>query len=190
MRKWFRFFFLSFFSHKLAKEGAKRSYTNCFFGFLFALIFLWAGFVGGDMLPFGAHYNNSPEFMAVARGLFANTDESKRIDAVIENGVLKARKQGGTYTERLLVNTFESDADQQDYSVNGYQVAVDLRPADTLAEVEAYCVSNDGKDTVISYEEYLTLSDVAKLNFDFNSFSSFTFSKLLISFEFNFFICF
>lgn len=118
-------------------------------------------------MPFGAHYNNSPEFMAVARGLFANTDESKRIDAVIENGVLKAKKQGGTYTERLLVNTFESDADQQDYSVNGYQVAVDLRPADTLAEVEAYCVSNDGKDTVISYEEYLTLSDVAKLNFDF-----------------------
>ena len=44
---------------------------------------------------------------------------------------------------------------------------MDSRPGDALAEVEAYCVSNDGKNTVISYEDYLTLSDVARLNFDF-----------------------
>lgn len=167
MKKWFQFFFLSFFSHRLSKEGAKRGYTNVFWGFVLALIFLWAGFVGGDVLPFGTHYNNAPDFMATVHGVFANTDVSKRIDAEIENGLLKVKKQGCEYVEGLLINTFERDNDKQNYSVNGYNVVVDSRPANTLAEVEAYCVSNDGKNTVITYEEYLTLSDVAKLNFDF-----------------------
>ncbi len=132
-----------------------------------ALAFLWAGFVGGDMLPFGIQYNRASDFMATAHRVFANSDESLRIAAEIENGDLKAKKGDGEYVRELLVNTFEVDADKQNYSVNGCQVVVDLRPANTLAEVEAYCVSNDGKSTVISYQEYLTLSEVARLNFDF-----------------------
>ena len=167
MKKWFRFFGLSFFSHKIAKEGAKRGYGNVFLGFILALIFLWAGFVGGATLPFNAQYKNSPDFAATVRNVFANTDTAKRIEATIENGVLKAKKSNGEYLESLLVSTLERDADKENYSTNGYNIVVDLRPADTLAEVEAYCVSNDGKNTVIPYEEYLTLSDVAKLNFDF-----------------------
>ena len=167
MKKWFRFFFLSFFSHKLSKEGAKRSYTNVFLAFLLALVCIWAGFVGGDMLPFGFHYDGAPDFRATAYGVLANADTSKRIDAKIENGILKLKKYDGEYTEGLLINTFENDADKQNYSVNGYNVVVDSHPVGTLAEVEAYCVSNDGKNTIITYDEYLTLSDVAKLNFDF-----------------------
>lgn len=167
MKKWFKVFSLSFFSHTIAKESAKRGYTNAFLGFVIALIFLWVGFFCGDMLPFGTHYNHAPDFMAVVRGVFANTDTNKRMDAEIEKGVLKVKKHNGQYTESLFVNTFERDADQQIYAVNGYNLVVDMRPAKTLAEVEAYCVSNDGKNMVISYEDYLTLSDVAKLNFDF-----------------------
>ena len=167
MKKWIKFFGLSFFSHKYAREGVKRSYANVFFGFILALIFLWMGFVGGELLPFGVHYHNAPDFMATAQAVFANADESKRIVAEIENGVLKVKKYGEAYSESLFVNTFENEADRQNYSVNGYNIVIDTRPADILAEVEAYCVSNDGKNTVISYEEYLTLSDVAKLNFDF-----------------------
>ena len=151
MKKWFQFFGLSFFSHKLAKEGKKRGYTNVFLGFILALLFLWAGFVGGDMLPFGTHYDHSPDFKATVRGVFANTDLTKRIDGEIENGVLKVRKPGGEFTQSLLVNTLESDADKESYGRNGYDLVIDTRPADTLAEVEAYCVSNDGKNTVISY---------------------------------------
>lgn len=167
MKKWFKFFCLSFFSHKHSKEGARRGYTNVFLGFVLALVFLWAGFVGADVLPFGVHYNNSPDFRETVYAVFANTDTGKRIDAEIENGALKAKKPESEYTESLLVNTFENDTDKQNYSVNGYNVVIDMRPVDTLAEVEAYCVSNDGKNTVITYEEYLALSDVAKLNFDF-----------------------
>ena len=167
MKKWLKFFFTGFFSHKLSKEGVKRGYTNAFLGFVLALVLLWLGFVGGDMLPFGAHYNSSPDFMGVAHSVFANADVDKRIVAEIVDGTLVAKKVGDEYSEALLINTFESYADKQSYSVNGYNVVLDLRPASTLADFEAYCVSNDGKNTEISYQDYLTLSDVAKLNFDF-----------------------
>ena len=167
MKKWFKFFILSFFSHKNSKDAAKRGYINSLLGFILALIFLWAGFVSGDMLPFGAHYRNSPDFMEMAHSVFANTDNDKRIDVKIEDGALKAKKPGGEYVESLLVNTLENDTDKQNYSVNGYNIVVDLRPANILAEVEAYALSKDGKNTEISYEDYLTLSDVARLNFDF-----------------------
>lgn len=167
MKKWFKFFFLSFFSHNQSKAGIKRSYTNVFLGFVLALVFIFASFVLGDMLPFGVHFNNSPDFTETARTALANPDIDKRIEAEIQDGILKAKKQGGEYESALLVNTFESDEDRQNYSVNGYNLVVDMRPADTLAEIEAYCISNDGKNTEISYQDYLTLSEVARLNFDF-----------------------
>ena len=167
MKKWFRFFGLSFFSHKISKEGARRGYTNVFLGLLLTFVLLWAGFVGGDMLPFSAHYNSSPDFKATVHRTLANPDTDKRICIEIEDGRLKAKKQSGEYTNALLVNTFESESDKQNYSEGGYNVVIDTRPADALAEVEAYCLSNDGKNTEISYEDYLTLSEVARLNFDF-----------------------
>ena len=167
MKKWFKFFSLSFFSHQTSKEGIKRGYTNVFLAFVLALAFLFGGFVGAEMLPFGVHYNNSSDFAATVRSVFANADINKRVIAEISNGDLKVKKQGGEYAESLLISTLERDEDKISYSVNGYDVVVDTRPADTLAEVEAYCVSNDGKNTEISYQEYLTLSDVARLNFDF-----------------------
>ncbi len=167
MKKWFEFFCLSFFSDKISKEGAKRGYANVLLGLILALVFLWSGFVGGDMLPFSARYNNSPDFSATVRAVLANSDVDKRISVEIEDGHLKAKKRGGEYTESLLVNTLENETDKQNYSQNGYNVVIDSRPADTLAEVEAYCLSNDGQELVISYPEYLSLSAVAKLNFDF-----------------------
>ena len=167
MKKWFKFLSLSFFSHSISKESLKRGYTNVFFAFVLVLAFLWAGFVGGDMLPFGMHYKHSDDFRSTAYSVFLNDDEDKRIEFEIEKGALKAKKHGSEYTEALFVNTFENENDKQSYSVNGYNIVIDTRPADALAEVEAYCVSNDGNNTVISYEDYLTLSDIARLNFDF-----------------------
>ncbi|MBR2381241.1 MAG: hypothetical protein IKA84_01950 [Clostridia bacterium] len=167
MKKWFKFFSLSFFSHKWAKEGARRGYGNSFLGFILALIFLWVSFIGAEMLPFSSNYKNSPDFRESVYSVFANADLDLRIDAEFENGALKLIKHGGEFAEELLVNTFENELDRQNYSKNGYHVIVDTRSADTLAEFEAYCISNDGKEMVITYDEYLTLSEVARLNFDF-----------------------
>ena len=167
MKKWLRFFCLSFFSDKISKEGAKRVYTNFLLGLIISLLFLWAGYVGGDLLPLGSHYKNSPDLSATVNRVFANTDLGKRIDAEIKDGHLLAKKYGGEYSDELLINTLENDTDRQNYSVNGYEVVVDLRSADALAEVEVSYVSNDGQDLVISHDEYLSLSAVAKMNFDF-----------------------
>ena len=167
MKKWLKFFCLSFFSHKISKDGAKRGYTNVFIGIVLSFIFIWLGFVGGEMLPFAAHYNASPDFQETVHAVLANTDLNKRVIIEIDGGHLKAKKNGIEHVEGLLVNTFENEEDKANYSINGYNVVIDSRPADAFAEVEAYCVSNDGKNLVISYEEYLTLSEVARLNFDF-----------------------
>ena len=167
MKKWLKFFGLSFFSHSNAKSSTKRGYTNVFLGFVLAMVFLWAAYVGSNTLPFGVHYKRSPDFKATAYSVFINKDVEKRIEAEIEDGRLKAKLYGGKFADGVYVNTFDSESDKQNYSVNGYDIVVDTRAADTLAEVEAYCISNDGKGTVISYSDYLELSSVAKLNFDF-----------------------
>ena len=167
MKKWFRFFGLSFFSDKISKEATKHGYTNVLIGLILSFIFLWGGFVGGEMLPFSAHYNNSPDFQATVHSVFSNPDINKRIEVEIQDGVLMAKKHGMEYAQKLLINTFENEADREYYSVNGYNLVIDSRPAETLAVVEAYCLSNDGNNTEISYEDYLTLSAVARLNFDF-----------------------
>ena len=167
MKKWFRFFGLSFFCDKISKEGAKRGYTNVLVGLVLAFVFLWGGFVGADMLPFAAHYNNSSDFQETVYAALANPDIDKRIVIEVADGRLKMKNHGGEFTDELLVNTFENESDRQNYSVNGYNIVIDFRPADALAEVEAYCISNDGNNTEITYEDYLTLSDVARLNFEF-----------------------
>ena len=167
MKKWLRFFFLSFFSDKISKEGAKRGYTNFLIGLILALSFLWMGYVGGDFLPLGAHCKNSPDFTESVHLVFANTDINKRIEGEIKDGSLLAKKHSGEYTNTLLLNTFENESDRENYSSDGFNVVVDLRPSDTLAEFEAYFVSNDGQNLKITYEEYLSLSTVARLNFDF-----------------------
>ena len=167
MKKWFKFFAFSFFSHKISKEGARRNYSNFFLGFILALVFIWTGYVLGDVLPFGAHYDNSSDFRETVHTLLANTDDNKRITIEIQEGVLKAKKQGGEYDKNLLVNTFENDIDRQNYSVNGYNVIIDSRSADTLADVEAFYVYRDDNSIVVSPEEYHSLSAATKLDFVF-----------------------
>ncbi len=168
MKKWFRFFFLSFFSNKLSKEGEKRGYTNLFLGLLLSFAFLWMGVFGGEMLPFATHYNHATDLVSTVHTVLASPDATHRIDLTLKDGVLAASKQGGTDDAGLIVSTLKNEEDRERYAGQGYDVVIDTRPADTLAEVEAYCVSNDGKGTEITYEEYLTLSEVARLNFVFH----------------------
>ena len=166
MKKWLRFFFCSFFSDKISKDGAKRGYTTFFVGLILAFAFLWAGYVGGDILPLGVRYSNSPDFMATMHSVFSNADVNQRLQAEIKDGALLAKTQNGEYSPDLLVNTFENESDRENYSKNGYNVVVDLHPADTPAEFEIRFVSNNGKDLTLTYEEYSLLNAVEKLYFD------------------------
>ena len=161
MKKWLRFFCLGFFSDRISRDGAKRGYANFLLALILALTFLWAGYVGGDILPLMAHYRNSPDLSATVDRVFSD------VDAEVRDGVLLAGKNG-EYRVGLLINTLESETDRQAYSEYGYDVVVDTRPAGALAEFEAYYLSNDGQNLKISYEEYLSLSAVARMNFDFH----------------------
>ena len=166
MRNWLRFFFCSFFSDKISKDGSKRGYTTFFVGLILAFAFLWAGYVGGDILPLGVRYGNSPDFMATMHTVFSNADANQRLNAEIKDGSLLVKKPDGEYSKDLLVNTFENESDREIYSKNGYNVVVDLHPADTPAEFEIRFVSNNGKDLTLTYEEYNLLNAVEKLYFD------------------------
>ena len=166
MRNWLRFFFCSFFSDRISKDGAKRGYTTFFVGLILAFTFLWAGYVGGDILPLGVRYGNSPDFMATMHTVFSNADANQRLNAEIKDGSLLVKKSDGEYSKDLLVNTFENESDRENYSKNGYNVVVDLHPADTPAEFEIRFVSNNGKDLTLTYEEYSLLNAVEKLYFD------------------------
>lgn len=136
MKKWFKFFGLGFFSNKASREAARHGYTNVFLGFMLAIVFLWSGFVGGEMLPFGFKYNKAYELKETVRLAFANTDPSKRIDVEIHDGLLRAKNIEGDFEPALLVNTVENEANRENYSVGGYDLVIDTRPADTLAEVQ------------------------------------------------------
>ena len=152
MVKWLKFIGLSFFSDKISKEAVKRGYLNIVLGVLFALVFLFCGVLAADMAPFSAHYNNSPDFTAFVR------------NAV---GGLNLEVSSGKISSPRIVDTFSVSADAAAYAVNGYNLVVDTRSADAYDDFEAYYISNDGKGQEITPEEYATLSDVAKRNFEF-----------------------
>lgn len=166
MKNWFKFFFLSFFSNKISKEGTKRGFTNLFLSLILTLVFLCVGIVWADFAPFSSHYDNSTGFKTTVRNALTNENPTKRVSILVENGEVKA-KTDGDFVDALVINTFKNQDDRNDYAQHGYHFIVDTRSADTLAEVEAYCQATDSSGTTISYEDYLSLNEVARLNFEF-----------------------
>lgn len=168
MKKWLKFIGLSFFSDKISKEALKRGYLNLVLGMIFALVFLFCGVLAADLLPFSTHYNNSSGFTEFVRN--AVTSESLNIE-------IKSQKVSAVGT----VDSFSVEADAAEYGLNGYNLVVDTRPADAFDDFEAYYLSNDGEEQKITLEEYATLSDVAKRNFDFKI--SYTRKELILTDE-------
>lgn len=152
MKKWLKFFGLSFFSDKISKQAVKHGYMNLFLGVILSLVFLFCGIIAADLLPFSAHYNNSSSFSAFVR------------NAV---GGLDLQVVSGKISSLRIVDTFSVTDDMSEFGLNGYNLVVDTRSADVYDDFEAYYISNDGSGQEISLEEYETLSDVAKRNFDF-----------------------
>ena len=55
MRGWLKFFGLSFFSDKIAKEAKIRGVFNCVLGFVLALLFIFCGVLASNAVPFYTH---------------------------------------------------------------------------------------------------------------------------------------
>ena len=167
MKNWLKIFFLSFFSNKHSKQAVKKGYVNPLLSLMLALVFVCIGVIWADVLPFGTHYGNATDFKNMVRSALTHVEGVNGINVLIENGELKATRNGGDFDKALLVDTFNNSQDAQVYAKKGYQLVIDTRSADSLAEVEAYCVSTDEQQTVITYAEYLTLNQVARKNFEF-----------------------
>lgn len=147
MKQWLKFFGLAFFSDKIAAEARRHGYRNLLFAFLLAFAFFLTGYMCADVVPFAFHYGNSAEFRRFTESAFSETG----IELTVEDGCVRAQER---------VNTFTNAADADKYSSGGYGLIVDTRPANTPIVYSRFAVSSGGDK--ISYEEYLTLSDLQK----------------------------
>lgn len=151
MKDWLKFFGLSFFSDKIAKDAKKRSLLNFFLGLLFALVFIFCGILGATCAPFKTHYKNSEQFKALVRSTVS------KVSLTAEDSYLSSD---------VIVNTFNNEADAEKYKTGDYNLIIDTRPADTLDDFEAYCELKNG-ESEISYESWLNLSEEARKNYNF-----------------------
>lgn len=149
-------FFKAFFSDVEAKKLMKQGYVALVVGLLLALVLLFTGAVAADNIPMFAHFRATTQFRETVQNAFMQG--SKVVGLTFEDGKLSANG---------VVDTYINDADANAYGVDGYNVVIDTRPATALDDFEAYYLSNDGNEREITMDEYATLSDVAKYNFDF-----------------------
>lgn len=152
MKSWLKFFGLSFFSDKIAKQAKDRGFGNFFLGLLLALVFVFCGLLAANVLPFTTHYGNASDFRAFAQ------EVTTQLDLTVNDGVVASAN---------VVNTFENAADKQKYGTHGYNLIVDTHPITALDDFETYCVYYDGSSQ-ITYEAYLALPEEEKINYVFN----------------------
>lgn len=152
MKSWLRFFGLSFFSDKIAKEAARRGYLNVFLGLLFALIFVFCGVLASNTIPFTTHYKNATEFKAFVHNAFSE---------------ITLTVNGGCVSAEDTVNTYLNEAQSEKYALNGYNLVIDTRPSNAYDDFRAYYLANDGSRDEISYEDYHALPEDKKSGYDF-----------------------
>ena len=145
MKDWLKFFGLSFFSDKIAKEARTRGVMNCVLGFVLALVFIFCGVLAANTVPFYTHYKNAPKFRSFA------SEAVEQTPLTVTDGIVSADK---------LIDTFSQE------QAGDYNLVIDTRPSTALAVFEAYCVSKSDKSE-ISYEDYLALPDEDKSGYTF-----------------------
>lgn len=158
MKGWLKFFFLGFFSERIAKTAPRRGYGTMFLSIVVAIMFIALGYIGGLILPFGVLYRNSADFKSSAESVFCGGAVSLSVSG---------KRVAATYADasKLAFDTIANADTDGKYVTGGYAIIVDTRPADTFDDFTAYCVSESGDE--IAYETYTELSDADKKNYAF-----------------------
>lgn len=138
MKSWLKFFGLSFFSDKIASEAVKRGFVSVALALCLSFIFFLFGYYGADVAPFSVKYDGAESYKQFISQAFS------RVNVEIKDKRASCTRK---------INSFTQD---NDFSLNGYNLIVDTRPSDTLIEFTQVAVKGDSE---ISYEEYLSLSD-------------------------------
>ncbi len=153
MINWLKYYFLGFFSDRLSKESSERSALNMLLSLLMTLLLLSGGLAVGHSASFGSLYSGATQFREFLYSAFASEDGAARIGLKVAGGKLSAEIPDGD-----SVNGFAGD---DGYSVNGYKLVVDTRPAATTYDDFTFLCKDAGGNE-ISYEEYRNLADEEK----------------------------
>lgn len=148
---WLKYIAFSFFHNGYAREGAKSSTLNFFFGVVVAFVLICGGLTAGYNTSFDDHYYDADGFRQFVHNAFDSASLS------VKDG--KLNLSGADRLETL------SDKNSA-LRVNGYELVIDTRPAETYDDFAIICKDGDGKE--ISYEEYLQLSDADKRKYTLN----------------------
>ena len=163
-----KIFGLGFFSDKYAEKAIKGGFGLLSINIILAIVVIFFGSVFAEFSAFYPRYDSAADFDRTVNNLFAPSDKDNEISLFIgEDKCVTASRGGGAYEKTMLVNTFLSGDDRAAYSSGGFNVVIDTRDAYLYDDFEAYCESNGGDGSTITYEEYLTLTEVAKKNYDF-----------------------
>ena len=154
MVEWLKFYFLGFFSHSLAKQGASRSALNSLLSVLLTFLLLFGGLMAGYSASFPSFYSRAEDFREFLYAAFADENSDKRIDVEVKDGKFSAVAP----TESGAVNGF---TDGNAYGLNGYVLVVDTRPSnETFDDFTVKCTDADGKG--MSVDDYRKLSEADK----------------------------
>ena len=162
--KWLSCFCLGFWSGQKTVDAGRRGYGNLFISFLLALVLLIMGVFVADLVPFRVHYRNAGTYRAFIANALTPTEVNTLL-LTLSDGQLSATWSDSG--EMALIDTVSDAGQAERYAQNSYHLVIDTRPADALDDFEPYYLANDGTEQEISVEDYETLSEVARRNFDF-----------------------
>lgn len=139
MKDWFKFFGLSFFSDKVARDAHNHGFAAVIIALVLAFLFYLFGYFAADTVPFSTHYDNAEAYKAFVAQAFDG------IGLEITDGAAKSDKK---------LNTYTSEADKAAYSQGGYDLIVDTRPSNTLIE---FTQTAKKGDKTIDYAQFKAL---------------------------------
>lgn len=145
MKKWMKFFGLSFFSNQEAEKAPKFGLGFVLLAVLLSMIFFLFGYYSSDVLPFGANYGRATEYQQ-----FLHTAFDEKVQLEIKDQKMVANQK---------INTYTVEADKDLYAASPYDLIVDTRPSDLLIRFDQVAIKGDKE---IRYEEYLELNEEAK----------------------------
>ncbi len=145
MKKWLKFFGLSFFLNKQAGKAPKFGFGSVLLAILLSMIFFLFGYYASDVVPFGTNYDHAEEYKQFIQAAFRND-----IHIRIQDQKAIVNKQ---------INTYTVESDKTSYAKGNYNLIVDTRSSDMLIRFDQVATKGDKK---ISYEEYRKLNDEAK----------------------------
>lgn len=144
-----KYFFLSFFSDKTAKEAPSFGFFWVVLGLFLSFVLIMLGYYGSGVAPFSSHYDNAGRYTEFIDNAFS----AERISIDMRDHTAHS---GAT------VNTYASEEDRAMYALNGYDLIVDTRPSDMPIE---FAVTATKGEERISYAAYRALADADKKSY-------------------------